>query len=111
MEIAFRTSKLEKTFNSKSALNRKYGDKVAKTIMIRLALLKNAASLSLVPVTPPERRHLLKGKRKEQYAVDLDQSLRLIFEPNHDPVPSLADGGIDLERVTAITVIDVTDYH
>ena len=111
MEIAFRTRTLEKTFNSQSSLQKKYGERIAKTIMIRLALLKNAACLSLVPVTPPERRHLLKGNRKGQYAVDLDQSLRLIFEPNHDPVPSLADGGIDLKRVTAIRVMDVTNYH
>ncbi len=111
MEIAFKTGTLEKTFNKEKALKRKYGVRAAKAIMMRLALLKNAPSLSLVPVTPPERRHQLIGNRKGQYAVDLNQSLRLIFEPNHDPVPSLADGGIDLERVTAITVIDVIDYH
>ena len=79
--------------------------------MVRLALLKNSASLSLVPVTPPERCHQLRENRKGQYAVDLNQSLRLVFEPNHNPVPTLADGGIDLERVTAITIIGVIDYH
>lgn len=79
--------------------------------MMRLGLLKNATSLSLVPVTPPERRHQLTGNRKGQYAVDLTQSLRLIFEPNHDPVPGREDGGIDLERVTDIRILDVTDYH
>ena len=29
----------------------------------------------------------------------------------HDPVPRLADGGIDLGHVTAITIIEVIDYH
>ena len=111
MMIAFKTRKLEKTFNSGSILKRKYGDKVARAIMIRLAVLKNARTLANVPVSPPERRHLLKGRRKEQYAVDLDQSVRLVFEPNHEPVPCLDDGSIDLDRVTAITVIEVTDYH
>lgn len=111
MQIAFKTGKLEKTFNSEKALIRRYGYKTAKAIMMRLALLKNATSLFFVPVAPPERRHQLMGNRKAQYAVDLNQSLRLTFEPNHDPVPRLPDGGIDLERVTAIRVIDVIDYH
>lgn len=79
--------------------------------MIRLAVLRNARTLALVPTTKPERRHLLKGKRKGQFAVDLDRSFRLVFEPNHDPVPRSEDGGIDIERVTAITITEVTDYH
>ena len=111
LEIAFRTRKLRKTLNSQGALKKSYGDKLARSIMIRLAVLRNARTLSLVPASRPERRHLLKGKRQGQFAVDLDQSFRLVFEPDHDPVPRSEDGGIDLERVTAITVIEVTDYH
>ena len=111
MEISFRTNKLQKTLNSQNALRKSYGDKLARSLMIRLAVLRNARTLSLVPTTKPERRHLLKGKRKGQFAVDLDQSFRLVFEPNHNPVPRSEDGGIDLERLTAITIIEVTDYH
>ena len=38
--------------------------------------------------------------------------IRLVFEPNHDPLPRREDGGIDLDQVTAITVIwEVIDYH
>ncbi|MCY3837526.1 MAG: system killer suppression protein [Gammaproteobacteria bacterium] len=111
MEIAFRTKKLRKILNSQAALRKSYGDKLARSLMIRLAVLRNAETLSLVPASRPERRHLLKGKRRGQFAVDLDRSFRLIFEPNHDPVPQSEDGGIDLERVTAITVIEVADYH
>ena len=111
MDIAFRTNKLQKTLNSQSALRKSYGDNLARSLMIRLAVLRNARTLALVPTTKPERRHLLKGKRKGQFAVDLDRSFRLVFEPNHDPVPRSEDGGIDIERVTAITITEVTDYH
>ena len=79
--------------------------------MMRLAVLRAAPNLSLVPVKPPDRRHLLKGDRRGKFAVDLDQSYRLVFEPDHDPVISTEDGGIDATQVTTITIIEVTDYH
>ncbi len=111
MDITFRTRKLEKTFNSAAALQKAYGARMAKAIMNRLAVLKAARTLALVPTTPPDRRHQLRGDRDEQFAVDLVHPYRLIFEPNHDPLPRKDDGGLDVEQVTAITIIDVVDYH
>lgn len=57
------------------------------------------------------RRHQLRGDRDEQYAVDLVHPCRLVFEPNHEPLPRRQDGGVDTDQVTAITIIDVIDYH
>jgi len=37
-------------------------------------------------------------------SVDLDHPHRLIFLPDHDPVPLLPDGGLDWSRVTAIMI-------
>lgn len=84
---------------------------MAKAIMRRLAVLKNAKTLSDVPSTKPERKHQLKGDRIGQYAVDLVQPKRLIFKPDHDPVPRRTDGGIDTDRVSAVTLVEVGDYH
>ena len=84
---------------------------MAKTIMIRLAVLRAAPNLALVPTTPPDRRHLLKGRRSEQFAVDLVHPYRLVFKPNHDPLTYKDEGGIDLTQVTAIMIINVIDYH
>ncbi|TVQ41675.1 MAG: killer suppression protein HigA [Geminicoccaceae bacterium] len=111
MDIAFRTHKLEKTFNSAGELQRAYGARMAKVIMIRLAVLKAARTLALVPTTPPDRRHQLRGDRDEQFAVDLVHPHRLVFEASHDPLPRKDDGGIDVEQVTAITIIEVINYH
>ncbi len=111
MNIAFRTTKLEKTFNSKREMDKTYGDRMAQVLAIRLAVLRSAQALSMVPSTPPERRHQLRGKMRGHYAVDLVHPHRLIFKPNHSPVPRLPDGGIDLAQVTAITIVDVIDYH
>lgn len=111
MDIAFRTRKLEKAFNPMAALRKTYGAQMAKVIMMRMAVLKAARNLALVPTTRPDRRHQLRGDREEQFAVDLVHPHRLVFEPNHEPIPRTDDGGIDTEQVTAITILDVTDYH
>ena len=104
-------NKIQRNFRTASALRRAYGDRRAESITARLLVLSDCATLSDVPTTPPERRHLLVGNRAGQYAVDVHDQYRLIFVPDHDPVPQREDGGIDTDRVTAIVVIDVLDYH
>ena len=111
MEIIFRTKRLKKIFCSSKDLKRNYGERTARLIQNRLAVLSNASSLSRVPRIRPERLHQLSGNRKGQFAVDLVHPRRLIFEPNHDPMPVNKEGGIDRDMVTAITIIEVTDYH
>ena len=111
VDIAFRTRKLEKTLNSESELQKAYDGRMAERLKSRLAVLKNARTLADVPSTPPERCHPLKAKREGQYAVDLVHPQRLVFKPNHDPVPRMDDGGIDLNKVTSIIIIEVVDYH
>ncbi len=111
MDITFRNSKLKKSFNAKDALQRKYGERMAKVLMMRMAVLRTARNLALVPTTPPDRRHQLRGDRDEQFAVDLVQPYRLVFRPNHEPFPRNDDGGIDVEQVSAIAILEVTDYH
>ena len=111
MEIQFNRRKDQKTFNSKKELQRQYGDYIARKIMARIAVLKNASNLSSVPTTPPERLHQLTGNREGQFAVDLSQPHRLVFAPNHEPVPTREDGGLDRGRITAIVILEVVDYH
>ena len=111
MNIAFRTRKLEKDFNSADRLGRAYGERMAKSIQKRMAVLKAAPALASVPESPPERRHMLQGKRHGQFAVDLVQPHRLVFNPDHDPLPRRDDGGIDVEKVTNIKIVAVVDYH
>ncbi len=111
MNIDFARQKLEKTFNSATALKKAFGDRMARTIAMRMAVLRNARTLSMVPVTKPERRHQLEGGRAGQYAVDLVHPHRLVFKSNNDPMPRKKAGGMDTDQVTAITVIEVVNYH
>lgn len=111
MQIAFRTRKLEKAFNAADVLQKAFGAMMARVIMMRIAVLRAARSLVEVPTTRPDRRHQLSRDRDERFAVDLVHPYRLVFEADHEPIPRGDDGGIDTERVTAIKILDVVDYH
>ena len=51
------------------------------------------------------------GDRKGQLAVDLVQPYRLVFSPDHDPIPIREDGGLDWKLVTKIVVEEIVNYH
>ena len=84
---------------------------MARAIRRRLNLLESVAFLTRVPTVLPFRRHSLSGDRNGQYAIDLVHPYRLIFVPNHNPVPLRYDGGVDTDKITAIEIIEVMDYH
>lgn len=111
MDISFNSRKLEKTFNSEKELIKQFGKENARYIMRRMMVLKAAPSLVHVSYRPPERRHELTGDREVTFAVDIKHPYRLTFKPNHNPMPLKKDGGVDLEKVTAIIIFDVEDYH
>jgi proteic killer suppression protein len=112
MDIAFSTPKLRKIFNAEKELVREYGPEQARIIMRRMSVLRAANNLEEVSPLPPERRHELSGDRNGQFAVDLKQPSRLIFKPNHEPVPLKDDGGYYLRQITAITIMGIAkDYH
>jgi len=49
--------------------------------------------------------------RRSEFSVTLHANWRLVFRPNHNPLPQLKDGGLDLSAVTSIELIEVVDYH
>jgi len=109
VDLTFKSAKLEREFGDEKRLKRAYGDQ-AGHIMRRLAVLEAATNLAVVPTARPERCHLMTGDRAGHFAVDLKQPYRLVFEPT-PPVPMLPDGSIDRMHVTAITILEVVDYH
>ncbi len=111
MNIQFKNRKTQKIFNSQKLLVKNYGKENAKHIVRRMAVLQTANTLDDVPKAKPDRCHALTGNRKGQFAVDLKHPYRLVFIPNHEPVPQKVDAGIDLSKVTAILIINVEDYH
>ena len=73
--------------------------------------LRAAATLAQISRVPPPRCHEHTGNNKGKLTVDLVHPYRLFFKPNHDPVPTKPDGGLDWEKVTSIVVLGVEDPH
>lgn len=111
MEVLFRAKKLQKICNSAGEIIKRYGPERGKRLQRRLAELAAAGSLAEVATLPQARLHSLSGDRAGQYAVDLQYPFRLILEPADEPVPRLAGGGVDLDRVTRVWIVEVVDYH
>lgn len=111
MDIYFKYKKLQKACNSKEESIKAWGPANAKKVRQRLSELQAANDLSEISHLPPPRLHELENNRKGQFAVDVQQPFRLIFEPANDPVPLNNSGGIILHEVTAVLVIEVEDYH
>ena len=109
MELLFKTKKLEKILTNDRRLQKEFGE-LATRVQTKMGILDVAPTLAEVPAGPPTRRHELIGGRKNQFAVDINKNVRLIFEPEK-PIPRTEDGGIDLEVVTTITILAVEDYH
>ena len=63
------------------------------------------------PYSGPARCHQLKGNRAETFSVDLEHPYRLLFCPNHNPIPVREEGGFDWSQITAIEIIGVEDTH
>jgi proteic killer suppression protein len=112
VDVYFRTSKFRKHTETIASAQREWGERRGKLLRRRLDELAAAVpSLEMMRKLPGARCHELTGNLKGKLAVDLDHPYRLLFEPAHDPVPRKADGGLDWTKVTAITVLEIIDYH
>ena len=113
MEIAFRTTKLEKAFCEGRKLIAIHGERRARLIMRRIQELRAAQTLRDLwpPYTGPGRCHELTGDRVGQLSLDLDHPYRLIFVPDHEPRPLRPEGGLDWRRVTSVLILGVEDTH
>jgi proteic killer suppression protein len=110
VEFSYRSNGLRRQLENAAEMDKAFGV-LAKILRRRLAVLKEARCLADVPSGPPDRCHLLSQDRKGQFAVMLSGNWRLVFRPNHDPVPVHPKGGLDLGAITAIEFLEVVDYH
>lgn len=111
MEIYFATEGLQQICNSQRDSDRRWGNQVAKKIRQRLAQLHAAETLEDMRQFGAAKAHELKGDRAGQIAVTAAGALRIIVIPAVEPAPRKPDGGLDWSKVTAITIVEITDYH
>lgn len=70
-----------------------------------------ASTLAELMTLPQARCHQLGADRDEQFSLDLDGPYRLLVAVDDDPMLRRDDGGIDLERVTRLLVLEIDDTH
>jgi proteic killer suppression protein len=108
VEIDFKDKKLKDLCDPQGSAQRRLGADMARKLKTRIADLRAALSVNELLAGRP---HPLTGKRTGQFALDLVQPQRLVFEPDHDPVPQTEDGGIDWSQVTRVIIVWIGDYH
>ena len=110
MNIRFSNKKLEKTVNDDRLLFKEFGKLRAVKIRLRLTQLDDATTLEDVR-NLSENYHELTSNRKGQWACDLDQPFRLIFEPQEDPIPTDEHGRTLWIEIRGIEILEITNYH
>lgn len=110
IEISWSSRRLEKVCGDDRQGQKHWGADEWKILKRRLAALLGAPTLADM-LGVPGNCHQLHADRAGEFAISLWGSYRLIFEPAHDPLPTLKDGGIDTSLVTKIQIKEVVDYH
>jgi proteic killer suppression protein len=111
MEVLFSTRKMQRDCSAEREMIRRWGKPLAKKLQQRLMELNAARTLADMSRLPPARCHELTLDRKGQLSVDLAQPYRLVFVPDHDPVPLKPDRGLDWTGVTRVLILEVVDTH
>lgn len=98
MEIEYKSRRLKKVCTIAREAEKEHGEKMAAKIHQRIDEITAADSVEQLIQYRIGGCHILKGNRKKQYAMDLVQPYRLVFEVN--------GSAIQIARV-----IEIVDYH
>lgn len=110
MKISYKSNKLEKSLTEAKEIQKAFGT-MAKKVNQRMMELRAASNLEVMKTIPAANCHELKGDRQGEFAVDISSNFRLIFKPDHRPVPRKEDKSIDCIKVTDVQILDIGDYH
>lgn len=107
MELKFKTNKLKKTCESPKKAQKIYGEEIGYKLTLRIGELKAAINLQDIKDIPSANLHRLKGKRSDEYAVNLAQPYRLVFKSILEESSDIND----LESIDIVRIEEVIDYH
>ncbi|MDD2633769.1 MAG: type II toxin-antitoxin system RelE/ParE family toxin [Bacteroidales bacterium] len=110
MNITFADKKLKKCANDDRFALKKLNKQRFEIFKKRLTTLSVAENLEELRHMPGNW-HELTGNRKGQWACDLNQPYRLIFEPQERPIPTDKTGKFIWVEIKAVKIIEITNYH
>lgn len=98
MEVEYKNISLEKVCTNASVAKKKYGTEMAEKIHLRIDQIRAAASVEEMIQYGVGRCHPLRQNRQGQYAVDLVQPMRLVFNKKGN-------------EIQIACILEITDYH
>ena len=110
MNITFADKKFQKIVNDDRRMVKTFGQVRADRLRFRLIQLQDAVTLEDVR-NLPGNYHELTGNRKGQWACDLDQPNRLVFEPHEQPIPENEHGQYIWLKIVGVEIIEIANYH
>ena len=111
MQISYINKKLAKLLGNQKEVLRTYGPDNGKRILRRLDQIATAETLAELSTLPQTRVHELKADRNEQISVDVKHPYRLLMASDHAETPRKDDGGLDWDRITQVTILEIADTH
>ena len=82
MNISFRSSQLERAYRQSAQAVRRWGQAAARKYVIRVTQLLSARDWDDIRSLKALRAHPLKGDRKGQWAIDMNERWRLVVMPS-----------------------------
>ena len=110
MDIEFQNKKLQKLAENERKCYKQLGELRARLFLQRIDDLYTANTLEDVRYLPGNY-HELSANRKGQWACDLDQPYRLIFQPLENPNPIDENGRYIWVKIIGVEIIEITNYH
>ena len=98
LKIEYKSKKLEKVCTDAKTAEKQYGRQMAEKIQLRIDQITAADSIGMLVQLHIGRCHALTGDRKGQYAMDLVQPYRLVFQEKN--------GNIEVAQI-----LEIIDYH
>lgn len=98
MEITYKNNKIRKICTDSAAAKQVYGKEMAFKIHMRIAEITQADTVEAMIRFGIGRCHPLSQNRKDQYAVDLIQPYRLVFEKKGS-------------TIQVVKILEIVDYH
>ena len=98
MQITYKNNNLERVCTDASFATRRYGKQMAEKIHMRIDEIRASDSFELMIQFKIGKCHSLTGERKGQYAVDLVQPFRLVFEQVES-------------EIRIANILEIVDYH
>jgi len=98
LQIKYRTKAIGRICTNASVAVKKYGIEMAERIHLRIDQIEAAESVEFMIKYRIGRCHMLRGNRSGQYAVDLVNPNRLVFEITGD-------------EIQIVNIIEIIDYH